>query len=212
MITVESKLDLFNKVVLEKIKKEQNELEQALEEKKIKALKEQEKESNKKADLFLRAIIDEAYEDKKTLLAKAKSERKHRVLSERQDLINQLAEAVLNRFEQFVAESGYERYIDQIVNTYQEDLKDFGRFTLVVNKKHFERDVALFKEAFESMPIKPDAYEPSQVNIVGGGIFFNEERNILIDATLVSLLEEHRKEIGQRMYIMLNEVGDAYDK
>jgi vacuolar-type H+-ATPase subunit E/Vma4 len=212
MITVESKLDLFNKVVLEKIKKEQKELENVLEEKKIKALKEQEKVSTKKADLFLRAIIDEAYEDKKTLLAKAKSERKHRVLSERQDLINQLAEAVLNRFEQFVAESGYVRYIDQIVNTYQEDLKDFGRFTLVVNKKHFERDVAFFKEAFEAMPIKPDTYEPSQVNIVGGGIFFNEERNVLIDATLVSLLEEHRKEIGQRMYIMLNEVGDAYDK
>lgn len=212
MITVESKLDLFNKVVLEKIKKEQHQLERELEEKKVKALVEQEKESSKKADLFLRAIIDEAYEDKKTLLAKAKSERKHRVLSERQNLINQLAEAVLNRFEQFVAESGYEDYIDQIVSTYQEELKDFGRFTLVVNKKHFDRDVTFFKRVFESRAIKPYAYEPSRVNIVGGGIFYNEERNILIDATLVSLLEEHRKEIGQRMYIMLNEVGDAYDK
>lgn len=67
MITVESKLELFNKVVLEKIKKEQIELEKVLEEKKIHALKDQEKESTKKADLFLRAIIDEAYEEKNTL-------------------------------------------------------------------------------------------------------------------------------------------------
>lgn len=35
MITVESKLELFNKVVLEKIKKEQIELEKVLEEKKF---------------------------------------------------------------------------------------------------------------------------------------------------------------------------------
>lgn len=149
---------------------------------------------------------------KKTLLAKAKSQRKQRVLYERQSLINQLAEAVLSRFEQFVAESGYESYVEQIVTDYHEDLKDFGRFTLVVNKKNFEKDVALFKLAFERINMAPENYVASQVNIVGGGIFYNEEKNILIDATLLSLLEEHRKEIGKRMYIMLNEVGDAYDK
>lgn len=78
MITVESKLDLFNKVVLEKIKKEQRRVLDEIEEKREQALANQEKESSKKADVFLRTIIEEAYDDRKSLLARAKIDKKQK--------------------------------------------------------------------------------------------------------------------------------------
>jgi len=208
VITVESKLELFNKVVLEKVKRERAEMLKKLEEEKENLLESQKNDSIEKADHFLKAIIDEAYEDKKAMLARAKSDFKKQVLNQRQALIDQLAESVLRRFEAFVNEPSYSAYLEGLVDQHKEDLKGFGGFTVVLEGRYFERDKAIVKNALETIGLFAKAYIESQETVVGGCIFYNESEDILIDGTLVSLIEEHHREIGQRMYVMLNEVGD----
>jgi vacuolar-type H+-ATPase subunit E/Vma4 len=208
VITVESKLELFNKVVLEKAKRERAEMLKKLEKEKENLLEAQKNESIKKADHFLKAIIDEAYEDKKAMLARAKSDLKKQVLNQRQALIDQLAESVLRRFEAFVNEPSYSAYLEGLVDQHKEDLKGFGGFTVVLEGRYFERDKAIVKHALETIDLFAKAYIESPETVVGGCIFYNESQDILIDGTLVSLIEEHHREIGQRMYVMLNEVGD----
>lgn len=209
MITVEKKLKLFNKVVLEKAKEDKKNILIELEKHREAAFKLQKEESTEKADSFLRAIIDEAYEDKKAMLARAKSDLKKRVLNQRQSLINDLEEAVLKRFERFANEFSYKTYIDETIENYYEDLMDFGNFSIELADKNFNRDKQFFQEALSKVNLKAGAYIKSEEELVGGCIFYNETKDILIDATLRSLLEEHRKEIGQRMYLMLNEVGET---
>ncbi len=208
MITVESKIELFNKVVLEKIKKEQDRLIDELDEKRRDTLALQEAESTEKADLFLRAIIEEAYEDKKTMLARAKSDMKKKVLSQRQGLIDHLADAVLKRFEYFVEEPAYEAYVIQMIAGHKKDLEEFNNFFVALDSHHFDRDKRIVAKGLEAIGLSALAYEESRDSIVGGCIFYNEGKDVLIDGSLVSLIEGHRKEIGQRMYLMLNEVGE----
>jgi len=208
MITVENKIELFNKVVLEKIKKEQDRLITELDEKRRDTLALQEAESTEKADLFLRAIIEEAYEDKKTMLARAKSDMKKKVLSQRQGLIDHLADAVLKRFEYFVEEPAYEAYVIQMIVGHKKDLEEFNKFFVALDSHHFDRDKRIVAKGLEAIGLSALAYEECSDSIVGGCIFYNEGKDVLIDGTLVSLIEGHRKEIGQRMYLMLNEVGE----
>lgn len=208
MITVESKLNLFNKVVLEKIKEEKALLVEELEAKRLEALAIQKAESNKKADMFLKAIIEEAYEDKKSMLARTKSEMKKQVLSQRQLLIDHLAESVLKRFEQFVEEENYALYVSTMIAQHKEDLKAFGSFLIMLDKHHFERDKEIVDQSLDAIGFKATEYDKSEEALVGGCIIYNEKKDILIDLSLVSLIEDHRKEIGQRMYVMLNEVGE----
>lgn len=209
MITVEKKLKLFNKVVLEKAKEDKKEVLVELEKQKDAAFKVQKEESTEKADLFLRAIIDEAYEDKKAMLARAKSDLKKRVLSQRQSLINDLEEAVLKRFERFSEEFSYRAYIEETVENHYDDLMEFGKFSVELSDKNFDRDKQFFQEVLSEVGLQASCYIKSEEELVGGCIFYNEAKDVLIDVTLRSLLEEHRKEIGQRMYMMLNEVGES---
>jgi vacuolar-type H+-ATPase subunit E/Vma4 len=211
MITVESKLDLFNKVVLEKVRKEEALLLESLEAQRMEMLKNQEVESTKKADDFLKAIIDEAYEEKKVMLARAKSDVKKKVLHQRQALIDHLAEAVLHRFEIFVEDPSYGLFVNELIRRHKEDLQDFGKFSVMLDGKHFERDCEIVRSGLEIIGLEAQAYLESEDPIVGGCIFYNERRDVLIDGSLASLIEGHRREIGQRMYVMLNEVGDSND-
>jgi len=210
MITVESKLELFNKVVLEKVQREQEMLLESFQERHESVLREQKIESTKKADLFLKAIIDEAYEEKKSMLARAKSDVKKKVLYQRQALIDHLSEAVLHRFESFTEEDAYRLYIKDLTGRYQEDLKEFGKFAVMLDSRHYERDISLVESHLKEVGLKADLFLESEEDIVGGCIFYNERRDILIDGSLVSLIEGHHREIGRRMYLMLNEVGGAY--
>ena len=212
MITVESKLDLFNKVVLDKIKEEQALLIEELEVERQGAINVQKKESTEKADLFLRAIIEEAYDDKKSMLARAKSDMKKQVLSRRQLLIDHLAESVLKRFEEFVEEPSYDYYVSKMIAQHKEDFEGFGLFSVVIDKQNFSRDKEIVEKALEIIGLETDGFEKSEEPLVGGCVVYNESKDTLIDLSLVSLIEDHRKEIGQRMYAMLNEVGERNDK
>lgn len=212
MITVESKLDLFNKVVLEKIKEEEAELIEMLEIKRQEAIKVQKKESTIKADLFLRAIIEEAYDDKKAMLARAKSDMKKQVLSRRQLLVDHLSESVQKRFEAFVVEPSYEYYVSKMIEQHKEDLRGFGSFLVVLDKKNFLRDKEIVEKALKVIGLHTGVYEKSEESLVGGCVVYNESKDTLIDLSLLSLIEDHHKEIGQRMYRMLNEVGERNDK
>lgn len=208
MITVESKLELFNKVVLEKMKKERRDVIDTSDRQREELLASQKVRSTKKADDFLKAIIDEAYEDKKAMLARAKSDLKRQVLTQRQLLIDHLADAVLRRFEAFVDEASYRDYLEGLVHKHQSDLEEFGAFTVVLEATRFERDKALIMDALTARGLKAKDYLESEDHLVGGCVFYKESQDVLIDGSLLSLIEEHRIEIGQRMYVMLNEVGD----
>lgn len=211
MITVESKLELFNKVVLEKMRQERHAVMDTINRQREDLLAAQKVTSTKKADDFLKAIIDEAYEEKKAMLARAKSDLKKQVLNQRQLLIDHLSDAVLRRFEAFVDEHSYRDYLEGLVQEHQSDLEAFGAFTVVLEGHHFERDKDMIMAALSAKGLKAKAYLESDEHLVGGCIFYNESKDILIDGSLVSLIEEHRIEIGQRMYVMLNEVGDQND-
>ncbi|MBN2898189.1 MAG: hypothetical protein JXO44_05365 [Clostridia bacterium] len=212
MITVEGKLKLFNKVVVEKIKKEQDVVLKELELQRKKLLEDQREESTKKADQFLKAIIDEAYEDKKAMLAREKSELKRQLLKERQVLIDHLAEAVLKRFRAFVDEPDYVLYLQNLVHRYLNDLETFGALTVMLEGQHFERDREIVRATLKALGLTAGGYIESEEDMVGGCIFYNEAGDVLIDGSLASLIGEHRSEIGQRLYVMLNEVGDEGDE
>lgn len=212
MITVEGKLKLFNKVVVEKIKREEDAVLRDLESKRKKLLDDQRKASTEKADQFLKAIIDEAYEDRKAMLARTKSDLKRRLLEERQTLIDYLAGAVLKRFRAFVEEADYALYLKNLVYRNKSDLKNFGVLTVMLDKEYFQRDKAIVESAFKELGILVGAYVESEEDLVGGCIFYNESTSVLIDGSLLALIEEHRSEIGQRLYMMLNEVGDKGDE
>ena len=97
MITIDSKVDLFNKVVLEKIELEYNRQLEEIEVANEMLLSNYQKEAAKKAEAFVDKMTKEAEVERKRMLSKVKGEIKGRVLNTRAHLLDDLMLAVEDR-------------------------------------------------------------------------------------------------------------------
>ena len=129
MITIDDKLDLFRKAVLQKVIDRYDDRIAALDEENVKALEAFEVTVQEKKEAFILQMEDKAQSESRRMISKAKSQSKSKVLHTRQALTEELLGAVKDRIHLFVESEIYTMFLkDNLKST----LEKFHEFDCVV--------------------------------------------------------------------------------
>ena len=203
MTTIEDKINLFSKIIYDKVNEEKKQRLDAFNldaEKKITAKKEKledlkqnlQKEAKKKSNIKSNALV-----------AKEKLNRQREVLSLKDNLIKDALESVRERLVEFTSTLQYKDYF---ISNIQNTLKgvDKGSYYIVVLKKDYEKfqteiGVILSKCIDYNIEIKI-----SGDDFIGGHVLKDHDGKFRIDNSIYSALQASKEIIGVRVMEMLS--------
>ncbi len=205
MITVDDKLKLFKKEIIDNKQKEYDnrvhELDIKLEEDFIKHKEGLEKERKEYEESLLYGVKLE----KKKRLSEAKNKKRRAILKKRKEMIDSLMLGVIDYTKEFVKTEEYYDYLKWIIYSHISDISSLGGFTFYVN----ERDSAFKDEIITICKENNLSCMDGKVEeMIGGIIFISEDNKCKLDFSLDSIIEDEDIYIGNLIYNMLVEEGD----
>ena len=212
MITVDDKLDVFTKIVIDRLEASYNEKISELDEETheaVQAYKEKLKEKSKK---FIEVSEENARGDARKKISKVLSGVRTQMLRLKHDIVLELCDALKERVNDFRSTPEYLEFLKDRIQKSVDELKQFGKIEIEL----LEEDLARYGEAllktlevqgFDSGAIK---WAPLKKGITGGLIFYNEAHSLKLDGSFDVLLENAEVVIGQLVSELLEERGEAH--
>lgn len=209
MITVEDKLNIFYKMVLEREKESSEKILDEIEEKNKIALDEHKNKVSLKRDEMIGKKKKSGEIMKEQKISQAIVETRQKIFRKKEELLEDLLLSIKEKSKVFVCSKEYENYLlrelESILNEVEgknivlylklEDNKKYGdSITNLANKLNIK---ITFKEANE--------------NIIGGFLIFDEDKTYLIDETFKIKIEENKYLVGEKLYETLEKAGDILD-
>lgn len=209
MITVEDKLNIFYKMVLEREKESFEKILNEIEEKNKIALDEHKNKVSLKRDEMIEKKKKSGKIMKEQKISQAIVETRQKIFRKKEELLEDLLLSIKEKSKVFVCSKEYENYLlrelESILNEVEgknivlylklEDNKKYGDSIInLANKLNIK---ITFKEANE--------------NIVGGFLIFDEDKTYLIDETFKIKIEENKYLVGEKLYETLEKAGDILD-
>ncbi|MFZ7121028.1 MAG: V-type ATP synthase subunit E [Eubacteriaceae bacterium] len=194
MITVEDKIKIFSKYVLEKelqlSKKEIKELEEKNEER----LQECTFEIEKKRDSIVSKSNNKTEIESNKILSKGNTEARNKILKTRNDLLDSLMSELESKIKELINSEVYYEYFEKLMNTYKEYFLKEG---ITVHLLDSDKNVYIKEFIKYNENIK---FNPLSQDYLGGFIIELDNMNIRLDLTLKSKLDNYKKDIGIRLY------------
>lgn len=206
MITLEDKLDIFHKIVLKHEEEKCKEILEELEEKNNNTIKEKEEILQKRKKEIINRRFQLAEVQKNEIVSKAIQENRERVLSKRQEALDDLILALEEKARQFVATEEYNVYL---INSIEKliDISDDKEVTIYLreaDKLNFEKDIlSLGKEKGIKITLNI-----TEKDIIGGFIISDENKTYNLDNSFKTIIEENKYSIGKILYKSLEEAGE----
>lgn len=211
MITIDDKLDLFRKAVLQKVIEKYDVRLESLEAKQEKELEAFEKTVIEKKKDFIEKMEDKAREESKRMISKAKSENKSRVLKTRQMLIEELIDSVKDRIHLFVESEIYAMFLKDNLKITLERFHEFDDVIVELTQYDHQQygeiiEASLNKAGYRTNQIKLVSTEE---DIIGGFVVYDGDRSVRIDFSLAAVLRDNKRYMGQLVYEIINEARDS---
>jgi vacuolar-type H+-ATPase subunit E/Vma4 len=206
-VSVEDKIELFRNIIFKSV-------EESAYEKKHKAVEDFEQERNRllrEVEARKKQIMQEAEKkaekEKKQLIERAKSQRHHRILVKRQQLINEAIELLIQKAKSFVSQEGYKEYLSANLKKAAVAFKNSDSVQFSFTKRDLETLKEFIKQEIDSGELKGRwRFKESERDIIGGFYAEDGRREIRADYTLRSLIEENSELIGSNISRRLDEV------
>ena len=207
MINIEYKLDIFNQIILkEQELKSKEELESLkAENDQIYAKKKIELEKDFKE--IVKRRIQLANSQKNEMISKARGENRERLLSIREELLEDLLIVLRDKASQFVKTDIYEDYLLNRISKAIENTTDF-EIVLTILPEDIKRYGKSIKKLGKELKVDINV-EPSLDHIIGGFIISDKEKTYNLDSTFKTIIEENRYEIGKALYSSLEKAGET---
>lgn len=206
MITVEDKLNIFHRIVLEKEEKRSTEILEELSKKNDAAIKEYTEKLNKKKEELVHKKVKNAEIKRNEKVSAATENVKSRILSKKKELLTDIMEQILKRAEGFAESSQYEDYLLNEIDAVTDEVEDqniviylknndinrfSGKISGLLNKKGKKTTLGRIKD-----------------DTIGGFMLSDEGKTYIIDNTFKTKIDENEHIIGERLYEKLEEAGD----
>ncbi|MHB1392147.1 MAG: V-type ATP synthase subunit E [Clostridia bacterium] len=210
-VSVEDKIELFSKMIFKDI-------EESTSEQRLKAAENFEQEKSRllaEVEAKKKVIMEEAEKraekDRKQLIAKAKSQVYHHLLDRRQQFINEIIELLVQEAKSFVFEEDYKGYISRSLIKAAAAFEKSDSLHLYFIKRDLENLKEFINQQISLGELKDRCIlQEAGQNILGGFYAEDDKREIQVDYTLKSLIEENRELIGSSISRRLDEVqGDG---
>ncbi|OPL09089.1 MAG: hypothetical protein AVO33_07535 [delta proteobacterium ML8_F1] len=201
MITLDHKMKLFSRVVLEKLKNEHTENLREIAAGQEEAMTKKQAEIHAQGEVLRNSMKARAEEEKKKILSMAKAEARHRKLLKKEALFNDFLQALVVRLEDFAGTPEYRMWLQRACQGQRAYFKgQEGRVAL----KCREEDREVIEKTLGLKNVSFDFPE----NFIGGFVIIDESRGVRIDESLRTLLEESRPMIGALIGEYLSKAGD----
>ena len=207
MITVNDKLNLFTKRIIDRQQQEYDSKVESLEVQMLEDLEERKKMLMRDRSRYETTLLKGIKNERSQRLSNARSERKRRLLLKRKEMIDVLLEGVKSYTNDFVHTDEYESYLRNMIEKNQTVIKRVGSFKVYLNERDFKFESMLIS-LFESLEMECTAIERSKKNIIGGMIILKSDQTTRLDLSLDSVIEDNKKYMGQLIYDMLEEAGE----
>ncbi len=212
MITIEDKLELFKKAVLQKIIDEYDNKLKSIESENKHALEVFEESVIEKKTEFIKQMEAKALDERRRMLAKAKSESKKKVLHKRNALIDELLDAVRDRIHLFVESEIYAMFLKDNLKATLERFHEFEAVIVELTQhdhQHFGEmiEASLHKAGYSNRDIR---LVSTDEDIIGGFVVYDGARKVRIDFSLAAVISDNKRFMGQLVYDIIGEAGD-YD-
>jgi V/A-type H+/Na+-transporting ATPase subunit E len=195
MTTIDDKLELFNKLIFDKIYTEKKiEIDKFYKEKEEVLIKEKEKQEEKRI-----AFINDA--DKKgrlkenEIVAKEEIVISQKLLALKKELLSETASALKDRIREFTKTEEYKDFLFKLIEQSEEILDD-KNYILSLTDQDKEKYGDEIKKQFSEKIKGNIELKSSELDILGGLIIEESEGNYRINNTLLNKLDDTREYAG----------------
>lgn len=210
MVTLDDKFSSFSKLVLDKATNAFEEQVRQMDQKNHENLEQFKTDLESKAREMKVKSQQQALHEKKLIVSKAQLERKRKVMTMKDELMDTLVQGVRQELETFLESP---TYMEAVLARLDGFSKDFNEMDSVIVQLR-DKDLAQYREPLQTR-IESDfphirghiAFEPLDPEYIGGFILFNGTRTVRYDSTLKALLEDWMDRIGEMLHDTLNKAG-----
>ncbi|MFZ5968601.1 MAG: V-type ATP synthase subunit E [Bacillota bacterium] len=210
MITIEEKLNVFTKLVLEKVQQEFDEKLMEINQKNNEVIEKHRAAIDQTSKKLLEDLTKKGEAKKNKMISKAKLEKKRKILHKKQELIDRLMENVGKKAMAFTDDEAYQTFFHQSISKVLSSFQGEEGIQLFVTTKDADRFGDFIYQEGEKAGFTKEQMDiaVSLEDIVGGIVVVNRQRTLRIDASIQTVIEEHRQLIGQKLYDAFKEAGD----
>lgn len=195
MITIEEKLNLFTKLVHEKVEKENREVIIRFENEYGELLNNKRIEFQVQAEEMEKEAKEKIEKEKRQILSKAHIRGRKTVLERKNKIYKRAIEDILAYIEHF---RNNKTYRDFILNNIYLKINNVEGLTVMLTKKDFN----LLED-----DIKKIVNDKTEIliddSIAGGVVIIDKKNNIKYDMSLINIVEEKSEMIGEKLFGML---------
>lgn len=209
MITIEDKLNIFYKIVLEKEKEESLKVLNEIEEKnKVTLAKHRERLLKVKDDIIEKSIKNGEVK-KDELISQEIVEARKRIFTKKEGLLDDLILSLEKKAKDFVNSEEYSQYLLDGIGRVLKDIEDEAIIIYLKNEDRLGLSGSIAKVGIEIG--KKISFENANEDIIGGFIVSDIDKKYLIDESFKGKIEENKYLIGEELYSTLGKAGDILD-
>lgn len=207
MTTIKDKLEVFRKLIYEDEEEKYKSILKELEGKKEDLIKSKKLEVEKRREEVLRRknLLEET--EKNRIISEKTQEMKYKLLSKRNDILEDLVVSLEEKAEKFTFTA---EYIDIVAKDISKEIENLDEKELIITISEEDRE-KLADSILEigqkyNKNITIQTVEKSK--LIGGFVVSDKDRTYNIDNSYKTIIEENRYEIGKRLYEALEKAGD----
>ncbi len=205
MITLDNKMELFSKVVLEKIKKEYNTTMKEIDKRHLIVREEKMQDLGNESQIYVRDMQSRAIEERKKIISKSKGQARKNILIKREELFIKLNELLVDKVKLFCSSEEYEPLLSKKINEILSDIVVLDGELIILCR---ENDSLMIEKILKNSGIDNPLKIVFDEHILGGFTMIHRLKGIKINLSLNSIIEENNVYIGSLIYELLEEAGD----
>lgn len=209
MVTIEQKLSLFSKLLQQDIKTEIGEKIEAMEKEYEALMAEHKRKVDRDADDIIEHARKKAEIKRLELISKAKMKTKKESMIAKEKYIGVFIEHLKERIRHFKEAPGYKVYLDSIMATLEHLATYDTDFIVYMTADDQEKygEYVLDQIALGGIPKERLHLEIKDESMLGGIILDSPVKNLRIDLSISTVIEDHKDEIVQQLFNAIGEVG-----
>lgn len=211
MITIEEKLKIFSKIVVDKINNEYERVVLRLDKEGEVALDEYKKDLQRHALDYEKSFIEKGETEKRRIISKVNIEKKKHILNTKDDLVKSVVKELYERVEKFTNENEYQSFIKTLSEKTMQEITNCNGFTLMMTDKDLKEHSSILLNIIKEKNDCIVKTETLDNKYIGGFIVFNEDKSLKWDCTIKAIIDENIELIGRRVNLILDESGDDYE-
>lgn len=199
MITVDEKIDLFSKIIYDKVQKENQQEIEKFNKQYGSLLELKKKEFTTEADKMFSEGNKRIDKEKSQLLSKTRVNQKKLLLEQKNKIFNEAVEGIIEYSKKYMESSSYkEEFMNNLKDSVNEleSKKSLDIYVTSADLKGFKNDII-------NVLNNADINFIGDEEIIGGFILEDKVNNIRIDMSVLSRINESKELVGDKLFAIL---------